>query len=378
MNLNMENKKPKNTLMAIVFILLVIVLLVVWAGLRTREARTYDVDTTTSQNIIATSTNSVLSEESIKNALSYTVSRHGLSMLIMQNGKTIFENYHNGYRVGDDHFLASGSKSFSGVILAALIQDGYVSSFDEKVSDTITEWKSDPKKKDITLRQLLSLSSGLSPGENGKAPTFSEAIKADVIAPVGTFQYGPTPYQVFGEFAQRKLNGKDPRIYLKQRVLDPIGVTVASWRNLPNNGGPTLPGGASMQAREWAEFGEFMRNRGMFEGKQIIKPELINELVTLQTIGSVEQYGITFWLGAASDATEIGTKYASSTARNSAEEQELLRSSPLPEFFMAAGAGKQRLYVIDSLGLVIVLQADSVPKDNFSDVEFLGALLGGK
>ncbi|MES3005401.1 MAG: serine hydrolase [Patescibacteria group bacterium] len=362
----------KNSKKSLVVILLFCVLLAagVLALKNFRKIHRVGKQNNTSSVLSATSTSAILNKDSIAKALAYTVSRHGLSFLILENGKIVFEDYHNGYEASDSHVLASGSKSFSGIILAALIQDGYVSSFDEKVSNTITEWKNDPSKKDITIRQLLSLSSGLDPGDNGKAPSFSDAINAQVSAPVGTFQYGPVPFQVFGELTKRKLNGKDPVVYLKERVLDPIGVTLAGWRNV-SPGSPNMPGGAKMQAREWAEFGEFLRNKGLFQGKQIIRPELIDELTTLQTKNTPEQYGITFWLGQASEATEAGTKYSNSLPGESTSQN----SEALPKFFMAAGAGKQRLYVIRSLGLVIVLQSDSGPQDKFSDVEFLQTLL---
>jgi len=58
---------------------------------------------------------------------------------------------------------------------------------------------------------------------------------------------------------------------------------------------------------------------------------------------------------------------------------DIVKCAWLPEdLFMAAGAGKQRLYVIPSLQLVIVRQGDLRASRGFSDAEFLDRLLRGK
>jgi CubicO group peptidase (beta-lactamase class C family) len=77
--------------------------------------------------------------------------------------KLLFERYDNGWSRNLPHPLASGSKSFVGVLAMMAVEDGLL-SLDEKAADTLTEWKDDPRKSRITVRQLLNLSSGLSPG----------------------------------------------------------------------------------------------------------------------------------------------------------------------------------------------------------------------
>jgi CubicO group peptidase (beta-lactamase class C family) len=67
--------------------------------------------------------------------------------------------------------LASGTKSFAGV-LAAAAQEDKILKLDERVSETITEWKSDKEKSKITIRQLLTLTSGLDTGQNGRPPNY--------------------------------------------------------------------------------------------------------------------------------------------------------------------------------------------------------------
>ena len=107
-------------------------------------------------------------QQRYKLAADYSKEHRGLSVLVMKGDKIVFEDYENGQSADTPLMLASGTKSFSGAMLAAAIEDKLIKDFDEKVSDTITEWKSDPQKSKVTIRQLLSLTSGIDAGQIGQ------------------------------------------------------------------------------------------------------------------------------------------------------------------------------------------------------------------
>ena len=75
-------------------------------------------------------------------------------MLVYHRDELVFEEYFNGWSADQPHRLASGTKSFSGAMLAAAAEDGLL-TLDEKVVETITEWKNDPRKSQVTIRHLL-------------------------------------------------------------------------------------------------------------------------------------------------------------------------------------------------------------------------------
>jgi CubicO group peptidase (beta-lactamase class C family) len=305
------------------------------------------------------------SPASLQKALEYSKSNNGLSLLILQNGKLLFEDYHNGYIKEDAHILASATKSFSGVLLAALIEDRIISSFDEKVSQTITEWAADPAKAAITLRQLLNLTSGIDPGPMGRIVPYAQALQAKAVEPPGTvFQYGPVPYQIFGEVVKRKLGKESAIEYLNRRLFRPIGLEMPGWRYGQDNN-PAMATGASLKASEWAKFGEFLRNRGVWNGQSIIRKDLIEEL--FKPSAANPAYGIGFWLDASSDieSEESGRAIRGGTGA-AAPAKTAIR------IIMSAGAGKQRLYIIEPQGLVIVRQGKP---SSFSDSSFLSRLL---
>jgi CubicO group peptidase (beta-lactamase class C family) len=98
----------------------------------------------------------------LRAAAAYSAAREGVSFVVLVDRRVVFEEYANGASAASAHEHASGTKSFSGVMAAAAVKDGLL-ALDERVSDTLPEWRSDPRKREVTLRQLLSLTSGVNP-----------------------------------------------------------------------------------------------------------------------------------------------------------------------------------------------------------------------
>jgi CubicO group peptidase (beta-lactamase class C family) len=231
---------------------------------------------------------------------------------------------------------------------AVAVKDGLL-TLDERASDTLTEWRSDPEKAKITLRELLSMTSG-QPPRSQKFMGYMDSVNAPLTAPPGTkFQYGPAPLQIFGEIMRRKLAraGEDSnaRGYIERRILSPLGVRVGSWRNGPD-GNPLMPEGLALSAREWAKIGEFVRAGGRHDGKQLVDPVAFAALFKGSAVNPA--YGLTWWL-----------PHASTAGGPTTENTDIaLRAGDLPsDMVIAGGAGRQRLYVIPSLKLTIVRQA---------------------
>jgi CubicO group peptidase (beta-lactamase class C family) len=337
-------------------------------------------------------------------AADYSASHDGQAFLVMKDGVVVFEKYAKGWDGTKPHPLASGSKSFWGVLAAAAAQDGLI-SLDEKASDTIDEWKSDPRKTRITVRQLLSLSSGIVPG----GATFlralrrndaKEAIEQPTYAEPGEkFRYGPAAYFVFGEMLSRKLKAKDdrdptPQGYLQRRVLEPIGIRIDRWgKDL--SGHVNMPGGASMSAMEWAKFGEFIRLDGAVveagKRKQIVDAGMLKECFKPSHANA--HYGLTWWLPAGDpnaasamvdDAEEGDAVTRRLTRQMDRSGRKISEHGPIPEIRMAAGLGTQRLYVVPEMKLVVVRFAPLMTKGDtgsngkasiFDDGEMLRLLL---
>ena len=296
--------------------------------------------------------NSPVTEASCRDSAEYAAEKNGYTFLVMEKGHVVFERYDQGWIPETAHRLASGTKSFSGAMIAVAVQDGLL-SLDEPVSETIGEWKTDEKLAAVTIRQLLSLTSGIPGGSVGKVPSYSEVIEAKVSFPAGKkYSYGPVPYQIFGELMRRKLEARedlefaDPLAYLDAQIFQPIGMSYADWRR-DENGMPHLPSGAFLTAREWAKFGQLLLRKGKWEGESLLDSATLDEC--LKGTEANPKYGVTFWLIESDGEPRLEGAY------------------------MAAGAGKQRLYVLPTVDLVVVRQGES---RQFEDTVLLKKLLG--
>ncbi|MFM7561474.1 MAG: serine hydrolase domain-containing protein, partial [Planctomycetota bacterium] len=132
---------------------------------------TFFVATCVAFGLAALQAQSIPAIDQCKAAAEYSHSQHGTGVLVMVRGEVVFEDYAPGWTADKPHLLASGTKSFCGVMAACAVHDGLL-TLDEKVAETLTEWKDDPRKSKVTIRQLLSLSSGIEWGDNGTVPSY--------------------------------------------------------------------------------------------------------------------------------------------------------------------------------------------------------------
>jgi CubicO group peptidase (beta-lactamase class C family) len=310
--------------------------------------------------------------DALNAAVDYHKSLTGHAMLVMFDGKVIFEQYDNGGSAEQQHNLASGAKCFTGSVATAAVGDGLI-KLDDPAAENIPEWKDDPQKSTITYRQLLSMTSGLThPSDETKKVPFKQQIAWRMRAKPGEqYEYGGYELEVFAYALQNKLHQQPkPETYAqynKRRILDPIGIKFA-LRPPAADGRPQV-GPSNVTAREWANYGEFIRRQGNWNGEQILDPALLRECFK----GSKPNpaYGLTWWLISPMPEELIRTADANVTKNWGA----VANSGWLPTDLVAGnGAGTNRLYVIPSLKLVVVRQAND-RSGGFDDLKFLGLLL---
>ncbi len=346
-----------------------------------------------------------------------------------------FERYVDGWNAERPHALASGTKSFSGVLAMAAIEDGLITSLDEIVSDTLIEWKDDPRKSTITVRHLLTLASGLEPNhpslgrqgfgiegitegpgaerdgpiarrmrermkERAEKEKPADRFAASVAipaerAPGQTFRYGPSHFYAFGELLERKLRASNRAErtffdYLQARVLRPCGIAVGIERFAPDAGNkPGLPGSGHLTAREWARFGEAMLTDALAASDAartpiILRPESVGACMTPSSTNPA--YGLTWWIftGQSNETIDIAESGGVGvTVVGGAEPQATPRSDTVLDaqgkpvrIWMAAGAGGQRLYLLpDHQAVIVRFGAFGRSGRDYSDVTFLRTLL---
>jgi CubicO group peptidase (beta-lactamase class C family) len=309
-------------------------------------------------------------------AAKYSESKRGLSMLVMQNGRTVFEHYAPGVLPNGRWPIFSGTKSFWGIAALCAVQDRLF-QLDDPVATTITEWKNDPRKSRITIRQLLNFTDGIEGASflhrSSIASRDAVAIRLpSVAAPGDRFIYGPSHLQIFIELLRRKLGGRSPISYIEEHVLRPLDLGSMEFKPDPR-GNPLGASGFELTAREWARLGELVLAHGSYHGHAIVPPGLLREAFVGS--GPNPSYGLTFWLNRqAPGGAEIDIEKELDLPWERARWIGVCLSRVAPsEMIVGLGSGYQRLFIIPSMNAIIVRQGRDA---KFSDANFLRLVFG--
>lgn len=326
---------------------------------------------------VETSNPSAFSIEQLNAAAQYSKENGGSGVLVMEKGEILFEDYHNGADQNTATHLHSATKLFWASV-AALAKQNKLMDYEELVSKTITEWQDKqlhPQKDKIKIQHLLTLSAGLSQNLmplSNSSNTYQHAIDAlSYRNPAGSkFSYGPSNYYVFGALLERKLhaNGiiKNPLEYLETEILDKIGLEYVSWSH-DSSGNPNLPNGCTITPRNWVKYGQFLLQKGEWNGEQIIEPTLLDE-ITIPT-GPNPGHGNFVWLN-----TLGGFGFNEADAAPSGSLGGFIYNHGYTEIYGGLGSGKNRMYLIPSLDVIIIRQT-TLEEDEFDDNGFLELLL---
>jgi len=321
-----------------------------------------------------------ISWQAAKKAHQYSSSHGGISLLIKQGDSVLLEKYDNGGTATRRSPAFSMTKSFCGLMAMAADAER-IFSLEERVSDTISEWRCDPVKSRITVQQLLDQTSGLTTGYNALYASRVRdkgriALQVPGISqPGSTFLYGPSHWEVFEEFLRRKLRvrGAQPLAYLRRKVLAVCGADIAGWRR-DNVGNPYFSTGAMLSAPQLTKIGDFILNSGRRNCFQLI-PKKEFEVLNYGSPAN-PMYRMGFWLNRASQIPgaeevaieqRIGGGYSASSWRDAC----ISKHAP-PDLIAMVGSRGQRLYVVPSRRLIVARQGKS---NNFRDSEFLRILL---
>ena len=320
-----------------------------------------------------------LARQSLRDAADYSANRRGCALLVIQNGQTLLEEYPNGGGVRVPHQIYSGTKSFFNVAALVAAREGLL-RLDEPVSNSIPEWRGDPRRASITLRELMNFSDGLDPAFHLHSNQISDrngmALSTRSVAPPGeAFTYGPSHGQVLCEVLRRKLapRGQTPMDFLKHKVLDPLDIGAVEYRN-DALGNPLVASGFRLTARQWARFGKFVLGNGTYGRHVIVEPDVFAQCLRGSRVNPM--FGLGLWLNQDakhrnSRECDIEELLEKKWQQQDWHQRCICRSAP-PDLIAAVGSGYQRLFVIPSLDLIIVRMGSDA---QFSDAEFLRRIL---
>jgi CubicO group peptidase (beta-lactamase class C family) len=285
------------------------------------------------------------------------------SVLVVRHGKLVFEHYFTGIdeKLGNPlgevtfgpetrHDARSMTKSVTDLLVGIAIDRGWIKSIDASVFSFFPQYADlrTPEKDRITLRHLLTMSSGLEWHEfdtpytsdansenqmdNAKDP-YRYALQQPVVAPPGrVWNYNSGSTELLGAIL-RKATGKPLDQLARSLLFEPLGITDVEWYKYAQ-GNPSAAAGLRLRPRDLAKIGQLVLQRGAWNGKQIVSAGWIDASTTPQINGFlVFFYGYQFWLG-----------------------RSLVDRHPV-DWAAAWGLGGQRVFIIPDLDLVVVVTA---------------------
>jgi CubicO group peptidase (beta-lactamase class C family) len=294
---------------------------------------------------------------------------HGI--VIARHGRLIYERYFAGrdwrlsmslgevkFDAGTKHDIRSVSKSVTSLLVGIALDRGLLADLDAPVFSFFPEYDDlrTPEKDRMTLRHLLTMSSGLAWNETsvpytnpsntywqmGIAPRVDHFVLAQPLAaPPGTvFNYNTGSVDLLGVIL-RKVSGKRVDEFAKEALFDLLGIEDWEWEG-SSGFNPAAASGLRLRPRDLAKIGQLVLERGTWHGRQIVSSSWIEDSTTPRLSGKgamfdrpegITSYGYLWWLG---------------------------RSPPEhPERDMIAGAGNggQRVVILPSLGAVVTTTA---------------------
>jgi len=230
----------------------------------------------------------------LQNAIE-TVPLDGCVLLLIKDGQTIFKKAFGTYTTETVVPIASATKWVSAVLIMDLVDDG-ISSLDDKVSDWIPYYSSLSDKKDTTIRQMFSHTSGFPSSAlclNFQGPNWDLEKCAESISklkmeelPGSVFRYGGVGMQLAGRIVEIAANDNWIDLY-KERIADPLGMTTLVWdEKYPKTKNPRIAGGiAAISVDDYSKLLQMMLNGGTYQSVEILSTETVDCMLSDQTFG---------------------------------------------------------------------------------------------
>jgi CubicO group peptidase (beta-lactamase class C family) len=239
-------------------------------------------------------------------------SREWALAIYNRDGVKVFEHMYGDFSPDLRVPIASASKLVAGVTLFRLMDAGYLTL--DSTTGQVLGWTSD--RGAITLRQLMSFTSGLAPENQctyDSTVTLAECVttisQAALVAAPGTeFDYGSVHLDVAGRMAE-VVTGASWNELFAQEIRDPLGLPAdieyyANPLKVTGPDNPLLAGGLVVSMNEYERIVHFVFDKGVWQGNALLGPQIFDTqtiepypdvLIGTSPAPSL-RYGLTAWL----------------------------------------------------------------------------------
>ena len=222
------------------------------------------------------------------------------AFIVIRNDSILYEKYSKDYSDSTLMTIFSGAKSMISILLGIALEEGKIRSLNDRITDYLPELKSNPAFKEIRIKHLLEMKSGLefkdALGGVVKAFLSDEAkyyythnMKAELMkvrlanAPGTVWQYKSIDPILLGWIIERATQ-KSVSKYFEEKLWQKIGSQyAASWRLDQPNGLANTASRFQVTAIDLAKIGRLYLNMGKYNGNQIVPENWVNQSVNIGT-----------------------------------------------------------------------------------------------
>jgi len=278
------------------------------------------------------------------------------SVLLVRNGKLVLEEYFHGNNRETLHEIRSATKSIGSVLTGIAIDRGFIDSANETIYPYFKSYepagKWDAKVRDVTLKSLLTMTSGYACNDHGSKKFQCERnmYKADdwvayavnlpmAHQPGEHWAYNSASLWLVGEIIS-KTSGMTIPEFADKYLFEPMGIQEFKWGFSPK-GRAWLAGNAKMRPRDMAKFGYMLLNDGRWKQNQIVSKKWIAESTReyVRAHGGAYGYGFLWWRG------------------------QTIVENQIIETIAALGNGGQQIHIFPKLKLVAVFTGGNYNSD---------------
>jgi CubicO group peptidase (beta-lactamase class C family) len=209
------------------------------------------------------------------------------SILIAKNGRTEYEQYFNGYTRDSLHDSRSSFKSITSLLLGIAIDKGYIKNVNQPVYTFFPEdtaFAADPRKRKMTIKDLLEMRSGFNCDEwndNGRycegemtktADWVKFSLALDMKNDPGTvWNYTSCDPMIISGIISKASN-MSIMDFAAKYLFGPMGITRYKWTVDPAGHGMTA-GSFYILPEDMLKIGQLVLNNGRFNNQQIVSAQ---------------------------------------------------------------------------------------------------------
>ena len=215
------------------------------------------------------------------------------SILIIKNGKLIFEEYLNGWDPIRIHRLQSVTKSVTSTLVGIAIREGFIENINDPVFKDLPEYDSlfNDAKKRISIKHLLTMSAGFEWNEGATyyvdpkncdshlADASGDYIKYVLDKPLvhepGKVYYYNSGYPNILGYIIENTSGMNITEFSYKYLFDSLGIKRSYWMPIIGEDRPGCAGGLRLMSRDLARYGYLYLNDGVWQENQIVQKEWV-------------------------------------------------------------------------------------------------------